>query len=154
MRSFRLKSTAKKFMLPVARRNRKNHSRNLNVRCNANKNDGVNFRYGAFAEKLNGRCAMQGFMWGSANEILNHDTVLQQVVANSHSGMSLDPQGVLALSTVVGLVTLGTVFTSVVKDASSYKDNIFTSDAEVLNGRTAMVGFILLSIFHIPSLYS
>ena len=62
--------------------------------------------------------------------------------------MDINATGVLEFAVVTGLVTLGTVITSVVKDASEYTSETFTNDAEMTNARLAMVGFFILSMLH------
>ena len=101
-------------------------------------------RYLEFAELVNSRCAMQGFIWGSVREALTGNTILEQVVAKSDTGaIDINPEGILLYSTIVGLVSLGTAFTYFNNDANtSFKQ--FTSEAELVNGRTAMIGFALL----------
>lgn len=93
-----------------------------------------------FAEKVNGRCAMQGVVWGGVNYAQTHQSFLQQMS---------DPKDVLPAVAVAGAVTLGTAITSgilelEVKEQPS--DTIWTDDAEVLNSRVAMVAFPLLAI--------
>lgn len=92
-----------------------------------------------FAEKVNGRCAMQGVVWGGVNYASTHTSIAQQMS---------DPKDILPAVAVAGAITLGTAFTSGVvemgvKDAD---DTIWTDDAEVLNSRVAMVAFPLLAI--------
>ena len=127
----------------------------LKVMCNASSTktvstkDGAPFDYIKFAETINGRCAMQGFIWGSVKEAMTHQSIMQQVLMKNADGtMDINSTGVLEFSAVVALVTLGTVFTSVLKDASAYTSERFTNDAEMLNARTAMIGFVLLSVIH------
>ena len=122
----------------------------LKVMCNASSiKDDAPFDYIKFAETVNGRCAMQGFIWGSVKEAMTHESIMQQVLMkNADGSMDINSTGVLEFSAVVALVTLGTVFTSVLKDASAYTSETFTNDAEMLNARTAMIGFFLLSMIH------
>ena len=92
-----------------------------------------------FAEKVNGRCAMQGVVWGGVNYASTHASIAQQMS---------DPKDVLPAVAVAGLVTLGTAFTSGVLEmgVKDTDDTIWTDDAEVLNSRVAMVAFPLLAI--------
>ena len=105
--------------------------------------------YIKFAEIVNGRCAMQGFIWGSVKEAMTHNTIMEQLVTKTSDGnFDINAMGALEFSVIVFLVTLGTVFTSVVKDASGYSSETFTTDAEMTNSRLAMVGFFILSMTH------
>ena len=93
-----------------------------------------------FAEKVNGRCAMQGVIWGGSNFAYSHHSILQQMS---------DPKSVLAAISVAGAITLGTAITSGIleKDVPEPDPNSsWTADAEELNSRVAMVSFPLLAI--------
>lgn len=92
-----------------------------------------------FAEKVNGRCAMQGVVWGGVNYASTHASIAQQMS---------DPKDILPAVAVAGAITLGTAFTSGVieMDVKDTDDTIWTDDAEVLNSRVAMVAFPLLAI--------
>ena len=92
-----------------------------------------------FAEKVNGRCAMQGVVWGGVNYASTHTSIAQQMS---------DPKDILPAVAVAGAITLGTAFTSGVieMDVKDTDDTIWTDDAEVLNSRVAMVAFPLLAI--------
>lgn len=127
----------------------------LKVVCGASTSKTVqqtkpDFDYVKFAETVNGRCAMQGFIWGSVKEALTHESIMQQVLTKTADGMDINATGVLQFSAVVGLVTLGTVFTSVLNPdkAAEYSSETFTNNAEMLNARLAMVGFFILSMIH------
>tara|TARA_Y100000389_G_C16980706_1_gene280138 strand:+ start:35 stop:475 length:441 start_codon:yes stop_codon:yes gene_type:complete len=123
----------------------------MKVMCSAvkTKTDSSSVNYLQFAETINGRCAMQGFIWGSVKEALNHESIMQQVITKVPGGTyDVNSAAALEFSAVVALVTLGTVFTSVVKDASEYQSNTFTNEAELVNARLAMVGFLFLSMIH------
>ena len=83
--------------------------------------------YLRFAEKLNGRCAMQGTLWaaGSAVRDLN--------------GTSGDHQfDALYFTGVTALVALGTAITYDEEKDLSY--SVFKPEAELENGRLAMLG--------------
>ena len=105
-----------------------------------------------FAETVNGRAAMQGFIWGSLTEAMTGNTIKEQLVsANPAGGLDIIPGDVLAATTVIGLVALGTAITAILpneelQDSSMQLAGPFTSDAEVLNGRAAMIGFVILSL--------
>ena len=93
-----------------------------------------------FAEKVNGRCAMQGVVWGGANYAQTHVGILQQMS---------DPKDILPAVAVAGAITLGTAITSGILDLEvkeQPEDTIWTDDAEVLNSRVAMIAFPLLAI--------
>ena len=108
--------------------------------------------YFKFAEKVNARSAMQGIVWGSVGTAMTGKSVGQQLISgNPNSGYYLDPQTLLGFAIVVGLVTLGTAFTSsispnneLIEKSAKYNIKGFTSKAEITNGRLAMLGFIAL----------
>ena len=86
-----------------------------------------------FAEVLNGRAAMQGVLWGSLNWAMTGENVIQQVE---------DPMYALAASGVVTTLALASLFTA--EDFSTEKIGMFTPEAELKNGRLAMLGFTAL----------
>ena len=86
-----------------------------------------------FAEVLNGRAAMQGFLWGSVNWAMTGDNIIQQVE---------DPVYAMAATGVVTTLALASVFTA--EDFTIEKIGAFTPDAELKNGRLAMLGFTTL----------
>jgi len=86
-----------------------------------------------FAEVLNGRAAMQGFLWGSLNWMMTGDNIIQQVE---------DPVYALAATGVVTTLALASVFTA--EDFTIDKIGAFTPEAELKNGRLAMLGFTTL----------
>ena len=108
--------------------------------------------YFKFAEKVNGRSAMQGFVWGSLGTAMTGKSVGQQLIAgNVDSGYYLEPQALLGFAVVVGLVTLGTALTStispdneLIEKSAKYNIKGFTPKAELTNGRLAMLGFVAL----------
>jgi hypothetical protein len=112
-----------------------------NPRLNGNK-------YINFAEKVNGRCAMQGFIWGSVKAAVTGQTIMEQVMSKTVDGVVMAPDSVLEFAAISGLVTVGSLITDKV-DATEYKlSENFTMDAEMVNGRLAMVGFFILSTLH------
>jgi hypothetical protein len=86
-----------------------------------------------FAEVLNGRAAMQGFLWGSMNWVMTGDNIIQQVE---------DPVYAMAATSVVITLALASVFTA--EDFTIEKIGVFTPEAELKNGRLAMLGFTTL----------
>jgi hypothetical protein len=86
-----------------------------------------------FAEVLNGRAAMQGFLWGSMNWAMTGDNIIQQVE---------DPVYAMAATGVVTTLALASVFTA--EDFTIDKIGAFTPEAELKNGRLAMLGFTTL----------
>jgi hypothetical protein len=87
-----------------------------------------------FAEVLNGRAAMQGVLWGSLNWMMTGENVIQQIE---------DPVYAIAATGVVTTLALASLFTA--ENFSTEKIGAFTPDAELKNGRLAMLGFIALS---------
>ena len=86
-----------------------------------------------FAEVLNGRAAMQGVLWGSLNWMMTGENVIQQIE---------DPMYAVAATGVVTTLALASLFTA--ENFSIEKIGVFTPDAELKNGRLAMLGFITL----------
>ena len=86
-----------------------------------------------FAEVLNGRAAMQGVLWGSLNWMMTGENVIQQIE---------DPMYAVAATGVVTTLALASLFTA--ENFSIEKIGVFTPDAELKNGRLAMLGFIAL----------
>ena len=86
-----------------------------------------------FAEVLNGRAAMQGVLWGSLNWMMTGENVIQQIE---------DPGYAIAATGVVTTLALASLFTA--ENFSTEKIGAFTPDAELKNGRLAMLGFIAL----------
>ena len=86
-----------------------------------------------FAEVLNGRAAMQGVLWGSLNWMMTGENVIQQIE---------DPMYAVAATGVVTTLALASLFTT--ENFSTEKIGAFTPDAELKNGRLAMLGFIAL----------
>ena len=86
-----------------------------------------------FAEVLNGRAAMQGVLWGSLNWMMTGENVIQQIE---------DPMYAIAASGVVTTLAWASMITS--ENFSTEKIGAFTPEAELKNGRLAMLGFIAL----------
>jgi hypothetical protein len=82
--------------------------------------------YLRFAEKLNGRCAMQGVVWSAA-----------EAMTGNHQFDTLYLIG------VTGAVALGTAMTYSPDEELTY--SVFTPETELLNGRAAMLGMAALA---------
>ena len=87
-------------------------------------------KYLEFAETLNGRAAMQGIVWGGVNAMMTGDTLIQQISK---------PMDDLNAVWVTAIVAAGSAFTLETMRDESYWS--FTPEAEIKNGRAAMVGF-------------
>ena len=107
--------------------------------------------YLQFAEKINGRCAMQGFLWGSVNQYVSHKGFVHQCFEISDAGnLNINSHNLLTFASVIALVTLGTAITDIrVNDYESKGTPFimprFTPENELLNGRFAMLG-VLISV--------
>lgn len=105
--------------------------------------------YLQFAEKINGRCAMQGFLWGSVNNMSSHKGFAHQCFELTDTGnLNVNSHNFLTFASVVALVTLGTAITELkVNDSASKADAfilpIFTPENELFNGRIAMLGILI-----------
>jgi hypothetical protein len=82
--------------------------------------------YLRFAEKLNGRCAMQGTLWAAGS------------VARDWNGTGNHQFDTLYFTLVTGAVAVGTAITFDEEKNLSY--SVFTPEAELDNGRLAMIG--------------
>ena len=90
------------------------------------------------AEKLNGRLAMQGVTWGAINQIVLHEGGVQQQIQ--------DPHNILTLGAVTALVSLGTSVTQNNEHESYFA---WTPEAELLNGRAAMLAMVVAAAFNL-----
>jgi len=86
-----------------------------------------------FAEVLNGRSAMQGMLWGSMNWATSGENLIQQVE---------DPVYALAATGVVTTLALASLITA--ESFATEEFEVFTPEAELKNGRLAMLGFATL----------
>lgn len=86
-----------------------------------------------FAEVVNGRAAMQGVLWGSLDWMMSGENIIQQAE---------DPMYVAAATGVVTALAVGSLVT--LKDFGKEEYWSFTPEAELKNGRLAMLGFTTL----------
>jgi len=86
-----------------------------------------------FAEVVNGRAAMQGVLWGSLDWAMSGENIIQQIE---------DPMYALAATGVVTTLAAASLITS--KDFDDEEYWSFTPEAELKNGRLAMLGFATL----------
>ncbi|ONI26391.1 hypothetical protein PRUPE_1G021700 [Prunus persica] len=90
---------------------------------------------GPAPERINGRLAMVGFVSALAVELYNGQDVFAQI---SNGGVSL----FVATSILLSVASLVPLFKGVSVESKS--EGIMTSDAELLNGRLAMLGLVAL----------
>ena len=86
-----------------------------------------------FAEVVNGRAAMQGVLWGSLDWMMSGENIIQQFE---------DPMYAAAATGVVSTLAVASLITS--KDFDDEEYWSFTPEAELKNGRLAMLGFMTL----------
>jgi hypothetical protein len=86
-----------------------------------------------FVEAVNGRAAMQGVLWGSLDWMMSGENIIQQVEDPMYAAAAT---GVVTTLAVASLVTL--------KDFGKEEYWSFTPEAELKNGRLAMLGFATL----------
>ena len=86
-----------------------------------------------FAEIVNGRAAMQGVLWGSLDWMMSGGNISQQAE---------DQMYVAAATGVVTALAVGSLVT--LKDFGKEEYWSFTPEAELKNGRLAMLGFTTL----------
>jgi hypothetical protein len=105
------------------------------------------FKGGRAQEVLNSRTAMLGFISAFVVELATHETVVQQITSRGGAF------NVMALAFTVSTV----LFSSFAPRVQGLKENgldveakpswgVFTQNAELINGRFAMIGFIALII--------
>lgn len=95
--------------------------------------DGGALKTARFAEVVNGRAAMQGFLWGSLDWMMSGENIIQQAEDPMYTAAAT---GVVTTLAVASLVTL--------KDFGNEEYWSFTPEAELKNGRLAMLGFTTL----------
>jgi hypothetical protein len=86
-----------------------------------------------FAEAVNGRAAMQGVLWGSLDWMMSGENIIQQLE---------DPMYAAAATGVVTTLAAASLITA--KDFGKEEFWSFTPEAELKNGRLAMLGFTAL----------
>jgi hypothetical protein len=86
-----------------------------------------------FAEAVNGRAAMQGVLWGSLDWMMSGENIIQQLE---------DPMYAAAATGVVTTLAAASLITA--KDFGNEEFWNFTPEAELKNGRLAMLGFTTL----------
>ncbi|XP_068332517.1 early light-induced protein 2, chloroplastic-like [Pyrus communis] len=91
---------------------------------------------GPVPERINGRLAMVGFVSALAVELSKGQDVFAQI---SNGGISL----FLGTSILLSVASLIPLFKGVTVESKS--DGIMTSDAELINGRLAMLGLVALA---------
>ncbi|KAJ0602265.1 putative chlorophyll A-B binding protein [Helianthus annuus] len=91
---------------------------------------------GPAPERINGRLAMIGFVSAMAVELSNGQDVFAQI---SHGGVP----AFVATSLVLSVASLVPLFKGV--RAESKSSGLMTSDAELWNGRAAMLGLVALA---------
>jgi len=132
---------------------KKNNAKVNTIARNHNKIDKINYDFFDFVETVNGRCAMQGFMWGIKNGITSNNNIIEQVTIKNTEGNyynGVNVEHILYAVLITGLITFGTTVstlnyeTDVVKFSLKNTPNKFTKENEKLNGRLAMLGFIIL----------
>jgi hypothetical protein len=86
-----------------------------------------------FVEVVNGRAAMQGVLWGSLDWVMSGENIVQQFE---------DPMYAAAATGVVTTLAVASLIT--VKGFGDEEYWSFTPEAELKNGRLAMLGFTAL----------
>ena len=95
--------------------------------------DGGALKTARFVEVVNGRAAMQGVLWGSLDWMRSGENIIQQAE---------DPMYVAAATGVVTTLAIASLVT--LKDFGDEEYWSFTPEAELKNGRLAMLGFTTL----------
>ena len=90
------------------------------------------------AEKLNGRLAMQGVTWGAVNQFMLHEGGVRDQLQ--------DPHNLMTVAAVTSLVALGTSVTQNQEHESYFA---WTPEAELLNGRTAMIAIAIAGVLNL-----
>ena len=92
-----------------------------------------NNKYLRIAEVINGRAAMQGVLWGTLDWVMTGENIIQQCEDPLYA---IAATGVIATVAGASAITLGGI--------SDEKYWSFTPDAELINGRLAMLAFVIL----------
>lgn len=90
-------------------------------------------KYFRIAEVINGRAAMQGVLWGTLDWGMTGENIIQQCE---------DPVYAMAAGGVVATVAAASAIT--LDRVGDEKYWSFTPDAELTNGRIAMLAFVIL----------
>ena len=107
-----------------------------------------------FAEIVNARCAMQGFIWGGIMEETTGNSIIEQVYRDN----KMDNEGVLHAVSIIAIVTLATAITRIDKPGYNQIESSlnvlgtkynFEPTAELVNGRLAMLGMLGLILLNI-----
>nr|XP_043615721.1 early light-induced protein 2, chloroplastic-like [Erigeron canadensis] len=93
---------------------------------------------GPAPERINGRLAMIGFVSAMAMELTNGQDVFTQI---SNGGLTV----FVGTSVVLTLASLVPLFKGVRADEAAKANGLMTSDAELWNGRVAMLGLVALA---------
>ena len=91
------------------------------------------------AEILNGRCAMMGFDIAAVKGIVSHKIVSEQLFDNSPNYAAF-----MEMSILIGLISAGTCIPILLEKDVSRSIGPFTKEAELKNGRLAMVAMFIL----------
>tara|TARA_B100001996_G_C18597115_1_gene568297 strand:+ start:250 stop:699 length:450 start_codon:yes stop_codon:yes gene_type:complete len=111
----------------------------------------LNYEFLNLIETINSRCAMQGFVWGIGTRVMTHENFYQQIVIkNASDGYGVNIEHILLSVIIMALVSFGTTVSTlnydspIVNVALEMCPDGFTRDVEKINGRLAMIGFVLM----------
>lgn len=109
-------------------------------------------RYFTIAEKINSRCAMNGFMWAVYNKFTsgNNKVFDQLFIENDYTNLAPNADHLLKFVVIIALITFGTIVSSLnendimVKVSKDISLPGFSERNEMLNGRIAMLAFLFI----------